>query len=100
MFTCRKRAGTTPVSYIVTPFGYMVYIQYIGGSALRALSLLSQNACGGWRARGAVTPDAMTARIGWPTACGGPRETRGLGDAFERSRAVMRGFGSGADSCV
>jgi len=39
MFTCRKRAGTTPVYYIVAPFGYMVYIQYIGGSTLRALSL-------------------------------------------------------------
>jgi len=37
---------------------------------------------------------AVTARGGWPEACGGPCATRGLGRAFERSRVVMRGFGA------
>jgi len=41
---------------------------------------------------------AVTARIGWPEACGGPCEACGLGRAFERSRAVMRVFRNGADT--
>jgi len=50
---------------------------------------------GGWRARGDVTSDFVTARIGWPEARGGPCEARGLVRALNRARVAMRGFQSG-----
>jgi len=55
--------------------------------------------CDSWRrARGAVTSDVATARIGWPEACCGPCEARELGRVFNRPRVAMRGFWSGVDS--
>jgi len=63
----------------------------------RVKSLL-RDACGGWRARGAGTLGPVSARVDWPKACGGSCGTRGLGRAFERSRAMLRVFRNGADS--
>jgi len=50
---------------------------------------------GGWRARGDVTSDFVTARVGWPKARGGPGEARGLVHECHRARVAMRGFQSG-----
>jgi len=42
----------------------------------------------GWRARGGVMSDFVTARIGWPEARGGPCEARGLVLVLNRARRV------------
>jgi len=53
---------------------------------------------GGWRARGDVTSDFVTARVGsvgWPKARSGPCEARRLVRALNRARVAMHGFQSG-----
>jgi len=55
---------------------------------------------GGWRARGGVTSELVSARISWLEARGGPCEARRLGLVLNRARVVMRSFQSGVDSLL
>jgi len=90
---CLTQAAATKVYWIIIPFRYIVYLQYIGWKRLTRVESLLRNAC-------VVTSDFVTARIGWPEARGGPCEERRLGLALNRARVAMRGFQSGVDSLL